>query len=74
MASELVVEPHMVERVTPGGCRHTYTGERVTERRYQEQHGWMARRGSLQAWSMSRDAACALLGFMEGCGDVEESK
>lgn len=63
MTLPLIVEPHMVERVASSYVGHD--GERRPERRWQEQNGWIARRGSLQAWSTSRDAACVMLGFME---------
>ena len=61
----MMVEPHMVERVAPA-YRNAFDGECVPESRWKEQKGWTARRGTLQAWSMSRDAACTMLGFMEG--------
>jgi hypothetical protein len=61
----LVVEPHMVERVVPG-YYDRLNRERRPERRCEEQKGWTARRGSLQVWSMSRDLAVQMLGFMEG--------
>jgi hypothetical protein len=70
--ARLTVEPHMVERVAPsyvGAC----DGERRPERCWEEQKGWIAHRGKLQAWSMSRDAACTMLGFMEGREDKGES-
>lgn len=61
----IVVEPHMVERVIPGHYHHG-DRERIPERTVSEQKGWIARRGARTAWSESRDAACVMLGFMEG--------
>jgi len=61
----ITVEPNMVERVIPGYYHHG-DRERVPDRTVSEQNGFIARRGSLQAWSTSRDAALTMLGFMEG--------
>lgn len=61
----ITVEPNMVERVIPGYYHHGDC-ERIPDRTVEEQNGFIARRGSLQAWSSSRDAACVMLGFMEG--------
>lgn len=61
----ITVEPHMVEQVAPSYYDHA-NRERRPERRWKERNGWTARRGSLTAWSTSRDAACTMLGFMEG--------
>lgn len=59
------VEPHMVEDVHLA-FTDPLTREVSPERRPQRQHGFIARRGSLKAWSTSRDAALVMLGFMEG--------
>lgn len=67
----ITVEPNMVEEVVPG-FYDKLNRERVPERRTQKQNGWTARRGSLQAWSTSRDAALTMLGFMEGRKSAEE--
>src|SRR6187200_545473 len=61
----LVVNPHMVERVAPAYYDRV-NREHRPERRWMEQHGWDARQGTLTTWSLSRDAACHMLGFMEG--------
>jgi hypothetical protein len=61
----IIVEPNMVERVIPG-YYHRGDRERIPDRTVSEQKGWIARRGSLQAWSMDRDGAVWMLGFMEG--------
>ena len=61
----IIVEPHMVERVAPA-FYDAVNRESRSERRYTEQRGWTARRGSREAWSTSKDAACVMLGFMEG--------
>lgn len=64
-SNPLIVEPHMIERVIAGYFDHV-NREHRPEQRWEEQKGWIARRGSLTAWSMNRDAACTMLGFMEG--------
>jgi hypothetical protein len=71
--SGIVVEPNMVEQVIPGYYHH-FREELIPERTFSEQKGWIARRGSKSAWSMSRDSACAMVGFMDGVGrgEVEE--
>lgn len=61
----ITVEPHMVERVQ-NSYKNTFTGERQPEQRWEEQKGWTARKGSLQAWSMDPNAAVHMLGLMEG--------
>lgn len=65
MTPEITVGPYMVERVQPS-YKNVQTGERQPEQCWEEQKGWEARRGSLRAWSMNRDSAVHMLGFMEG--------